>query len=233
MPFRFRAADLDGRIVLKNQFFTLYWSILRNQSHKIVYNDGDIQTNFALSFNKIGDDGGSYTMVTRGSSKASYLTSLLISLSTLLRPTSDTIPWLNRARNHILPWKCNSKIPIFQEYVNELQSPARLIQGPVYSSFFQRLAPELAYGITVVNSSDISARVLQVDVFTNVRKKPGFTIMMNLHTVIRNENRFYTDVNGMYLMERRYVKSYKKGIADTVTQFMLGTVALFMLDTVA
>lgn len=60
-----------------------------------------------------------------------------------------------------------------------------------------------------MNSTDDSARSLQIDIFTNVNSMPGHTFFINLKTDIENDAHFFTDVNGMYLIERRLVIIYK------------------------
>lgn len=101
-----------------------------------------------------------------------------------------------------------------QNISNEGQLPAVIVQGPVYSSIWQQLSPQLTYSVSIINSMDDSARSLQIDVFTNVNLMPGHTFFMNLNSNIQNYAHFYTDVNGMYLMQRRLVNIGKAQIRE-------------------
>ncbi|KAK6101083.1 Glycosyl hydrolases 38 N-terminal domain family protein [Brugia pahangi] len=132
---------------------------------ELVYNDGSMETNFALYFNRINDYGGAYTMVSAGLS---------------LENITD--------KNRLSP---------------------TIIQGPIYSSITQQLSSQLAYSFTIINSTDDNARSIQIDLFTNVTLSPGYTYFMNLNSNINNFDHFYTDVNGMYLIQRRYDRKMK------------------------
>uniref|UniRef100_A0A915PMT6 Glycoside hydrolase family 38 central domain-containing protein n=1 Tax=Setaria digitata TaxID=48799 RepID=A0A915PMT6_9BILA len=113
--------------------------------------------------------------------------------------------------------------PPFQNISNQFRLPAFVIQGPIYSSIWQRLSPQLAYRITVINSTDNSARSFQTEIFSNVGLMAGYTFFMNLNTNIKNNANFYTDVNGMYLIKRRYDrrKKFEANIYPMVTELMI------------
>uniref|UniRef100_A0A1I8EYR1 Alpha-mann_mid domain-containing protein n=1 Tax=Wuchereria bancrofti TaxID=6293 RepID=A0A1I8EYR1_WUCBA len=132
---------------------------------ELVYNDGSMETNFGLYFNRINDYGGAYTMVSAGLS--------------------------------------------FENITDKNRLSPIIIQGPVYSSITQQLSSQLAYSITIINSTDINAHSIQIDLFTNVTLSPGYTYFMNLNSNINSVDHFYTDVNGMYLIQRRYDKKMK------------------------
>ncbi|VDM96194.1 unnamed protein product [Thelazia callipaeda] len=110
----------------------------------------------------------------------------------------------------------------FQDIDNSESMP-RVVRGPVYSSIWKRLSDNLAYSLTVINSTDNSARAIQVDVFTDVVSMPGYTFFMNLNTKIENKQKFYTDVNGMYLIQRKYHKTIalEANIYPMTTQAMI------------
>ncbi|VIO90880.1 Glycosyl hydrolases family 38 protein [Brugia malayi] len=107
---------------------------------ELVYNDGSMETNFALYFNRINDYGGAYTMVSAGLS---------------LENITD--------KNRLSP---------------------TIIQGPIYSSITQQLSSQLAYSITIINSTDDNARSIQIDLFTNVTLSPGYDRKMKLEANI-------------------------------------------------
>uniref|UniRef100_A0A8R1U1K0 Alpha-mannosidase n=1 Tax=Onchocerca volvulus TaxID=6282 RepID=A0A8R1U1K0_ONCVO len=111
----------------------------------------------------------------------------------------------------------------FQNIRNGNQLPAVVVQGPIYSSIWQQLSPQLAYRITVINSTDDSARSFQIDVFTNVSLMPGHTFFMNLNTSIRSGASFYTDVNGLHLIERKHDKrmKFEANIYPMITETMI------------
>uniref|UniRef100_A0A0R3RWX2 Alpha-mann_mid domain-containing protein n=1 Tax=Elaeophora elaphi TaxID=1147741 RepID=A0A0R3RWX2_9BILA len=92
-----------------------------------------------------------------------------------------------------------SELP-FQNISNKgHELPVIVIQGPIYSSIWQQLSSQLTYRITIIHSTDVLARSLQIDVFTNVNSMPGHTFFMNLNCNIENGgDHFYTDVNGIY-----------------------------------
>ncbi|VDO37699.1 unnamed protein product [Onchocerca flexuosa] len=115
-----------------------------------------------------------------------------------------------------------SELP-FQNINNGNQLPAIVVQGPIYSSIWQQLSPQLAYSITVINSTDDSARSFQIDVFTDVSSMPGHTFFMNLNTSVRSGAYFYTDVNGLYLIERKRDRKMKfeANIYPMVTETMI------------
>lgn len=92
---------------------------------------------------------------------------------------------------------------LLQNITNNGQLSAMIIEGPIYSSIYQQLSPQLSYQITIINSTDNLAQSLQIDVFTNVISMPGNTFFMNLKSNIENDDQFYTDVNGLYLIDRR------------------------------
>ncbi|EFO20374.1 hypothetical protein LOAG_08114 [Loa loa] len=111
----------------------------------------------------------------------------------------------------------------FQNISNKGRLPAIIIKGPIYSSISQQLSPQLAYSITIINSTDDIARSLQIDVFTNVTSMPGYTFFMNLNSTIKNDDHFYTDINGMYLIQRKYDKRMKleANIYPMITETMI------------
>ncbi|VDK85179.1 unnamed protein product [Litomosoides sigmodontis] len=115
------------------------------------------------------------------------------------------------------------KSNLFENVSNNEQLSAMIIKGPVYSSIYQQLSPQLSYQITVINSTDNLAQSLQIDVFTNVISMPGNTFFMNLKSSIENDANFYTDINGLYLIDRRYDKRMKleANIYPMVTEAMI------------
>ncbi|CAG9538482.1 unnamed protein product [Cercopithifilaria johnstoni] len=115
-----------------------------------------------------------------------------------------------------------SRLP-FRNISNRYQLSTIIIEGPIYSSIYQQLSPQLAYHITIINSTDDLARSLQIDVFTNVTSIPNHTFFMNLNSNIKNNNHFYTDINGMYLIKRSYNKKMKfeANIYPMITEVMI------------
>uniref|UniRef100_A0AAF5RUV4 Alpha-mannosidase n=2 Tax=Wuchereria bancrofti TaxID=6293 RepID=A0AAF5RUV4_WUCBA len=158
-------SNKDENVMLENQFFTVFWNSSTAENYRLVYNDGSMETNFGLYFNRINDYGGAYTMVSAGLS--------------------------------------------FENITDKNRLSPIIIQGPVYSSITQQLSSQLAYSITIINSTDINAHSIQIDLFTNVTLSPGYTYFMNLNSNINSVDHFYTDVNGMYLIQRRYDKKMK------------------------
>ncbi|VDM36743.1 unnamed protein product [Toxocara canis] len=79
-----------------------------------------------------------------------------------------------------------------------------MVSGLLYSTIYQRVSSELSYALTMMHQRSVSSRSLHLNIWSNATQLNDITLLMHMHTSIDNNNTFYTDVNGLHLMRRRY-----------------------------
>ncbi|VDK17568.1 unnamed protein product [Anisakis simplex] len=79
-----------------------------------------------------------------------------------------------------------------------------LVNGPLYSTIYERISPEVSYTSTMMYHEGVSSKSILLNVWSNATQINDTTLMMQFDTSIRNNATFYTDNNGLNLRERCY-----------------------------
>uniref|UniRef100_A0A0M3HYE4 Alpha-mannosidase n=1 Tax=Ascaris lumbricoides TaxID=6252 RepID=A0A0M3HYE4_ASCLU len=79
-----------------------------------------------------------------------------------------------------------------------------MVSGELYSTIYQRISPQLSYALTIMHQRNSSAKCIYLQIWPNVTCLDDVTIMMHIETALNNSDLFYTDVNGLHLMQKRY-----------------------------
>jgi hypothetical protein len=89
---------------------------------------------------------------------------------------------------------------------NSSPPPFVFVNGPLRSEFFVQMSPLLTQSLSLDQVDSVSSRSLHMDLWPDMQSALDNSLIVTVQANINNSKQFFTDVNGLYLIERTYTE---------------------------